>query len=124
MDYNPLSPEVMENPYPYYAHLRERAPVYRIEPLQAWALSRYADFALRNPQIFSSSEFTGQTMGDLNPTPNIPWLLDMNPPDHTRLRKLANRGFLPRLIRGLEPRVREITRQLISSLKSQTEGDL
>ena len=126
MNYNPLSPEVIENPYPYYAHLREQAPVYWIEPLQAWALSRYADvdFALRNPQIFPSSGFTNQTMGDLNPTPEIPWILDMNPPDHTRLRKLANKGFLPRLIRALEPRVQEITQQLITSLRSQTEGDL
>ncbi|MBI3246390.1 MAG: cytochrome P450 [Deltaproteobacteria bacterium] len=126
MDYNPLSPEAIENPYPYYAYLREHAPVYWIAPLQAWALSRYADvdFALRNPQIFSSSEFTTQTLGELNPTPEVPWILDMNPPDHTRLRKLANKGFLPRLIRALEPRVQEITRQLIASLRSQTEGDL
>src|SRR5258706_11206120 len=126
MAYNPLLPEVMENPYPYYAYLREHAPVYWIDPLQGWALSRYADvdFALRNPQIFSSSEFTAQTLGDLNPTPEAPWILDMNPPDHTRLRKLANKGFLPRLIRALEPRVQEITRQLIASLRSQTESDL
>jgi cytochrome P450 len=48
----------------------------------------------------------------------------MNPPDHTRLRKLANKGFTPRLIRSLEPRVREITRQLIASLRGQVEGDL
>jgi cytochrome P450 len=100
--------------------------VYWIEPLQAWALSRYADvdFALRNPQIFPSSVFTAQTLGDLNPTPETPWILDMNPPDHTRLRKLVNKGFLPRLIRNLEPRVQEITRQLIASLRSQSEGDL
>ena len=126
MDYNPLAPEVIENPYPYYAHLREHAPVYWIEPLQGWALSRYADvdFALRNPQIFSSSVFTAQTLGDLNPTPEVPWILDLNPPDHTRLRKLVNKGFLPRLIRNLEPRVQEITRQLIASLRSRTEGDL
>ena len=126
MDYNPLSPEVMENPYPYYAHLREQAPVYWIAPLQAWALSRYADvdFALRNPQIFPSSVFTAQALGDLNPTPEVPWILDMNPPDHTRLRKLVNKGFLPRLIRNLEPRVQEITRQLIASLRSRVEADL
>lgn len=126
MDYNPLSPEATENPYPYYAYLREHAPVYWIEPLQAWALSRYADvdFALRNPQIFPSSGFTTQTLGDLNPTPETPWILDMNPPDHTRLRKLVNKGFLPRLIRNLEPRVHEITQQLIASLRSRTEGDL
>jgi len=126
MDYNPLSPEVMGNPYPYYAYLRDHAPVYWIEPLHAWALSRYADvdFALRNPQIFPSSGFTAQTLGDLNPTPETPWILDMNPPDHMRLRKLVNKGFLPRLIRNLEPRVQEITRQLIAALRSQTEGDL
>jgi cytochrome P450 len=126
MEYNPLSPEVMENPYPYYAFLREHAPVYWIESLQSWAVSRYADvdFALRNPQIFSSSGFTTQTLGDLNPVCEVPWILDMNPPDHTRLRKLVNKGFLPRLIRNLEPRVQEITRQLIASLRSQTEGDL
>jgi len=126
MDYNPLSPEVIDNPYPYYTYLRTHAPVYWIEPLRAWALSRYADvdFALRNPQIFPSSGFTDQTLGDLNPTPETPWILDMNPPDHTRLRKLVNKGFLPRLIRNLEPRVQEITRQLIASLRSRTEGDL
>ncbi len=126
MEYNPLAPEVIENPYPYYVELRNKAPIAWLEPLQCWAVSRYADvdFALRNPQIFSSSVFTAQTLGDLNPVPETPWILDMNPPDHTRLRKLANKGFLPRLIRSLEPRVREITRQLIASLKSQTEGDL
>ena len=77
MNYNPLSPEVMKNPFPYYAELRNEAPVAWIEPLQGWALSRYADvdFALRNPQIFSSSEFTKQTLGDLNPTPGVPWIL-------------------------------------------------
>lgn len=126
MDYNPLLPEVMNDPYPYYTELRNKAPVAWIEPLQGWAVSRYVDvdFALRNPQIFSSSVFTAQTLGDLNPAPEVPWILDMNPPDHTRLRKLVNKGFLPRLIRNLEPRVQEITRQLIASLKSQTEGDL
>ena len=126
MNYNPLSPEVMKNPFPYYTELRNEAPVAWIEPLQGWALSRYADvdFALRNPQIFSSSEFTKQTLGELNPVPDVPWILDMNPPDHTRIRKLANKGFLPRIIRSLEPRVQEITRQLIASLRSQTEGDL
>ena len=126
MNYNPLSPDVIENPFPFYAYLREHAPVYWIEPLHAWALSRYADvdFALRNPQVFPSSGFTNQTLGDLNPTPEVPWILDMNPPDHTRLRKLVNKGFLPRLICNLEPRVQEITRQLIASLRGQTEGDL
>ena len=90
MDFNPLSPEVTANPYPYYTELRNKAPVIWLEPFQCWALSRYADvdFALRNPQIFPSSVFTAEALGDLNPVPEVPWILDMNPPDHTRLRKL------------------------------------
>ena len=126
MDFNPLSPEVTANPYPYYTELRNKAPVIWLEPFQSWALSRYADvdFALRNPQVFSSSVFTAEALGDLNPVPEVPWILDMNPPDHTRLRKLANKGFAPRLIRALEPRVRAITQELIEALRSQPEGDL
>jgi cytochrome P450 len=90
LDYNPLSPEVQDNPYPYYAELRNTAPVMWLEPFQCWALSRYSDvdFALRNPSIFLSSVFTAQALGDLNPVPDVPWILDINPPDHTRLRKI------------------------------------
>lgn len=126
MDFNPLSPEVTANPYPYYTELRNKAPMIWLEPFQSWALSRYTDvdFALRNPQIFSSSVFTAEALGDLNPVPEVPWILDMNPPDHTRLRKLANKGFAPRLIRALEPRVRAITQEMIEALRSQPEGDL
>ena len=126
MDFNPLSPEVTANPYPYYAELRNKAPVIWLEPFQCWALSRYADvdFALRNPQIFSSSVFTAEALGDLNPVPEVPWILDMNPPDHTRLRKLANKGFTPRLIRTLEPRVQAIIQELLEPIRGQSESDL
>jgi cytochrome P450 len=126
MEFNPLSPEVTANPYPYYAELRNKAPVIWLEPFQCWALSRYADvdFALRNPAIFSSSVFTAEALGDLNPVPEVPWILDMNPPEHTRLRKLANKGFTPRLIRALEPRVQAITRELIAALRGQPGSDL
>ena len=129
MDFNPLSPEVTANPYPYYTELRNKAPVIWLEPFQCWALSRYADvdFALRNPQIFSSSVFTAEALGDLNPVPEVPWILDMNPPDHTRLRKLANKGFTPRLIRTLEPRVQAIIQELLQplhALHGQSESDL
>jgi len=41
MDYNPFSPEVQDNPYPYYAYLRQHAPVYQISGVGAWAVSRY-----------------------------------------------------------------------------------
>ena len=67
MDYNPMLPEVMNDAYPYYAYLCAHAPVYWLEPLQAWARSLYldVDFALRNPQIFPSSVLIVQALGDL-----------------------------------------------------------
>ena len=58
MDYNPLSPEVQANPFPYYAALRRDHPVAWLDAFQCWTVSRYddVDFALRNPQII----FLGQ----------------------------------------------------------------
>jgi cytochrome P450 len=48
----------------------------------------------------------------------------MDPPDHTRMRKLANKGFTPRLIRAMEPRVRTITQDLLKPVTGQGEPDL
>ena len=126
MNYNPLSPAVQDNPYPYYAELRDKAPVAWIEPMQAWAVSRYADvdYILRNPRLFSSALWSEAASGDLVVVPEAPGLLSMDPPDHTRMRKLANKGFTPRLIRAMESRVRTITQNLLKPVMGQTEIDL
>ena len=126
MNYNPLSPEVQDDPYPYYTELRNKAPVAWIEPMQAWAVSRYADvdFILRNPRLFSSALWNTAASGDLVTVPEAPGLLSMDPPDHTRMRKLANKGFTPRLIRAMEPRVQAIVQDLLLPLAGQAEIDL
>lgn len=126
MNYNPLSPAVQNNPYPYYTELRNKAPVAWIEPMQAWAVSRYADvdFILRNPRLFSSALWNETASGDLVTVPEAPGLLSMDPPDHTRMRKLANKGFTPRLIRMMEPRVQAIVQDLLQQFAGQTEIDL
>ena len=56
MEYNPLLPEVRENPYPYYEELRRKHPVYPLGQANAWAVSRYEDvvYVLRNHTVFSS----------------------------------------------------------------------
>ncbi len=120
MDYNPLSPEVQDNPFPYYAQMRHHTPVLWVEPLQAWMVSRYrdVDYAIKNPQLFSSRGFVDQSLGDLNPVPEVPWLLSTDPPDHARVRKLVNKAFTPRLIKALEPRIRAITREILARLRS------
>lgn len=126
MNYNPLSAAVQDNPYPYYQELRDKTPIAWIEPMQAWAVSRYADvdFILRNPRLFSSASWKSASSGNPDIVSKVPSLLSMDPPDHTRLRKLANKGFTPRLIRAMEPRVQAIVHELRGSLPKQTEVDL
>ena len=57
MEYNPLLPEVRQDPYPYYAYLREEQPVYQVPGMGAYAVSRYDDvlYVLNHPEIFSST---------------------------------------------------------------------
>ncbi len=126
MQYDPLLPTVQENPYPYYSYMRRHAPVYWIESLQAWAVSRYADVdaATRDPKTFSSSGFIATIFGDLNPVPEVSWMLDLDPPKHTRLRKLVNKAFTRRLIAGMESRVRQIARGLTVDICCKAEFDL
>jgi len=125
MDYNPNLPEVRANLYAHYAYLREHAPVYWVESLQAWAVSRYADvvYVLKNPQLFSSSAFFDQLLGEFNPVPEIPSMITSDPPAHTRLRKLANKGFMPSMIRNLAPRVGTIAMELIEGIRGKREFD-
>jgi len=127
MDYNPFSPEVRENPYPYYAYLRQHAPVYQVPDVGMWAISRYDDvlFILKNPQIFSSSILSAAAVGDLNLfPPEAPDLISLDPPAHTRLRKLVNRAFTPRRVASLESHLREMVQRLLEPLAAQGAGDL
>lgn len=127
MDYNPFLPEVRENPYPYYAHLRHHAPVYQIPEVGFWAISRYDDVLhiLRNPQTFSAATVYATMTGELNPfPPDAPALVSTDPPDHTRLRKLVNRAFTPRRVASLEAHIRRVVQQSLEQMAAQGEGDL
>ena len=128
MEYNPFFPEVQANPFPYYAYLREHAPVYQIPNVGFWAVSRYDDvfFILKNPKMFSSSILVSASTGsDLDPwPPESPSMIATDPPDHTRLRKLINRAFTPRRIASLEQHIREIVHNLMEHIPSQGTFDL
>jgi cytochrome P450 len=117
--FDPYDYEVQEDPYSTYAWLREHAPLYRNDEYGFWALSRHADVvaAFRDESTYSNS------MGvSLDPTawgPNAHYamsFLAMDPPDQVRLRSLVSRGFTPRRVRDLEPRIREITRGYLNEL--------
>lgn len=125
MDNNLLSPEVQANPFPYYAQLRRHTPVLWNEPLQAWLVSRYrdVDYALRNPHLFSSAGWISQLLGELNPVPEAQWMVELDPPDHTRVRKLVNKAFTPRLIKSLEPYLHNLVQELLAALPARQEFD-
>jgi len=127
MDYNPFLPEVQHNPYPYYAHLREHAPVYQVPGVGFWAISRYDDVfhVLKSPQVFSNAIIGAAVLGDLDYfPPDAPALLGSDPPYHTRLRKLANRAFTPRRIASLESHIRAVTQQLLQGVAPHGTFDL
>jgi len=124
VNYNPFLPEVKENPYPYYAYLRRHAPVYQVEGIGWWAITRYDDVlsVLRNSETFSSAIMMAAVMGEFNFAPEA--IIGMDPPAHTRLRKLVNRAFTPRLVASLESRIREITKNLVAPMRTAGEFDL
>lgn len=127
MEYNPLLVAVQDDPYPYYAHLRRNAPVYWVEPLRACAVSRYEDvfFVQKNPQLFSSANFfTLTALQDKDPTLEGTHIIASDPPTHTRLRKLANRAFTPRLIHALELHIRAIVGELLADMAARRDCDV
>ncbi|MHB1139447.1 MAG: cytochrome P450 [Microthrixaceae bacterium] len=124
--YNPYSYEIHEDPYPTYARLREEAPLYHNEEMGFWALSRHADVieGFRDLDRLSNSHGVS-----LDPAASGPHahrtmsFLAMDPPMHGRMRGLVSRGFTPRRVAELEPRIREIARQYISELRDREEID-
>src|SRR3990172_8286138 len=113
--YDPSAPAIAEDPYPTYRRLRDEAPLYRIERLGIWVLSRYADVlaALRDPGSFSSAH---GIFLDQNPELFLKDMLQTDPPRHDRMRKLVLEAFTTRRVAALEPRLREIVRQLLHRL--------
>lgn len=109
--YDPYSYEIHEDPYPTYERLRAEAPVYRNDEHGFWALSRHGDVieGFRDTATFSSAHGVS-----LDPEASGPHahrtmsFLAMDPPRHGRMRGLVSRGFTPRRVLDLEPRIREI----------------
>lgn len=111
--YDPYDYAIQDDPYPVYAWLRENAPLYRNDEHGFWALSRHADVvaALRNETTYSNQ--MGVSIDPASWGPNAKYamsFLAMDPPDQTRLRALVSRGFTPRRVQELEPRIRKLAR--------------
>lgn len=107
--FNPIDPDFLADPYPTYARLRAEAPVDR-HPAGFFVVSRYAEVErlLRDAETFSSAAMGGQVparRADGQLAMGTGSLISQDPPVHTAQRGIVNRGFTPRRIEALAPRV-------------------
>jgi cytochrome P450 len=116
-------PATLPDPYPVLARLREASPVAEFDGALV-VVGRHADCAsvLRHPNASSQRGTSLLAPADRRRARERPSFLSLDPPDHTRLRRLVSKAFTARRIAGLEPRIRAITGELLTA--AATAGQL
>ncbi|MFD7576914.1 cytochrome P450 [Kitasatospora sp. NPDC059811] len=134
--FDPWSAAFVAHPYDAYAELREHAPVTYFEPTGQWLVSRHEDVSalLRDRRLGRTytHRFSHQEFGRPEPDPahepfhtlNDFGLLDLEAPDHTRIRRLVSKAFTPRMVEGLRPTVQRLAGELVDGLLAAGGGDL
>ncbi|MFE9924199.1 cytochrome P450 [Streptomyces sp. NPDC005774] len=123
--------ELAADPYSVYARLREAGPVHRIagtDGLPAWLVTRYDDVrqALADPRLSldKRNATPGGYRGLALPPALDANLLNMDPPDHTRIRRLVSQAFTPRRIARLREPVRKTADSLLDAIEPYGRADL
>jgi cytochrome P450 family 130 len=125
--------ETWPNPWPMYRALRDHDPVHHVIPADNpdhdyYVLSRHADVfaAARDHQTFSSAQGLTVNYGELEliGLADNPPMVMQDPPVHTEFRKLVSRGFTPRQVESVEPKVRDYVIERIERIKSNGGGDI
>ena len=132
----PQDPGFIADPYPVYARMRERAPIWYHEPTDHWLVSRYADVnALLRDRRFGRTYHHVATPADMGRLPEPSWhgpfwhlirngILDMEPPDHPRVRALVSKAFTPKMVEGMRDRVQRMTDALVEDVSGGGAFDL
>jgi cytochrome P450 len=132
LEFNPLDPDFIADPYPFYRRLREAAPVFKT-PQGFWLLTRYEDVALALRDKRFGKDFIGNMRrryggDDGMKEPAIASLahtmLVLDPPDHTRLRGLVNKAFTARRVADMRPRIRRIVDEQLDRVIDKGEMDV
>ena len=126
-----LDPDVQACPFPYYAQLRSKAPVYRMPETGFYVISTYEDLrtVLSDPVTYSNDilieHLAGEAAADLGRMydehlAEVGWghvqtLQRTDPPEHSRYRRLLNRAFTPPMVKGMVPSVERTSATLIDS---------
>lgn len=131
--FDPFAEGYTDDPYPEYARLRDAGPIHE-HPLGFWVLSRYDEVnALlrsglsveeRNLGPGPMRELSESVVGDRSERMNGLSMLDRDPPDHTRLRKLVSKAFTPKAINNLEPAIGELVDGALDTIAEKGEVDL
>ncbi|MFI2634259.1 cytochrome P450 [Streptomyces collinus] len=134
--FDPWDPAFLTDPYPVYAELRARGRVHWFEPTNQWLVPHHADVSalLRDRRLGRTYQhrFSHEEFGRTAPPPehepfhtlNDHGMLDLEPPDHTRIRRLVSKAFTPRTVERLKPYVRGLADDLVSALVAKGGGDL
>jgi len=133
---NPFEPGFFADPYSQYRLVRERDPVH-LSPIGAWALFRYDDVyrVLRDPSLSVEERHAAPLA--VTPDPEVEAqlavrrqdggahnMLNLDPPDHHRLRRLVSKVFTPRTIEELRPRVEQLVNEHLDVAAAGSELDL
>ncbi|MGY5044578.1 cytochrome P450 [Streptomyces sp. 900105755] len=134
--FDPWDPDFLADPYPAYAELRARGRVQYFEPTNQWLVPHHADVSalLRDRRLGRTYQhrFTHEDFGRSAPAPehepfhtlNDHGMLDLEPPDHTRIRRLVSKAFTPRTVERLKPYVSRLAGELVDGLVRSGGGDL
>lgn len=129
--FNPLAPDFIRNPYPHYDRLRTVDPVH-VTPFGQFVASRHADVSLVIRDKRFGKDFVERTTRrygpDIMKEPVFRsmgnWMLQADPPDHTRLRGLVVKAFTARRVEDMRPRIQEIVDQTIDAVIDRGQMDL
>ncbi|MGW5651431.1 cytochrome P450 [Streptomyces humi] len=134
--FDPWDPDFLADPYPSYAELRARGRVQYFEATNQWLVPHHADVSalLRDRRLGRTYQhrFTHEDFGRTAPPPehepfhtlNDHGMLDLEPPDHTRIRRLVSKAFTPRTVERLKPYVAKLAGELVDRLVEKGGGDL
>jgi cytochrome P450 len=134
VSFNPFLPGFTDDPYPHYAELRRHNPVEQNE-LGFWALWRYADAAqvlrermsVQDDKVVHEGPMASvyeQVWAEKGVEGGVQSMLDLDPPDHTRLRKLVSKAFTPRTIEALTPDVERLVDEALDDIAERGTVDL
>ncbi len=126
----PLGDRYFQDPLRVFARMREESPVTSVitpEGQRAWLITRYEDVrkALADPRL--SKDWRKLRSPGFVPDPAVGFLmahmLNADPPDHTRLRRLVQKAFTPGRVAALRPRIEAITASLLDAMARGGSGD-